>query len=84
MNDHEHVRKERVDKSSNWMNILPTKAFRNLKLNDLTFPPFLSCWLKLFSPTTIDKLISKMSHQNILKVVYRKGSLNRVKTYSTF
>ena len=39
----EPFRKETVDKSSNWINILPTKAFRNLKLNDLTFSPFLSC-----------------------------------------
>lgn len=42
-------RKEMGDKSSNWMNpklvnyILPTNAFRNLKLSDVTFSPFLSC-----------------------------------------
>ena len=47
----EPFRKEMVGKSSNWMNTLPTKAFRKLKLNDLTFFLFLAvswyCFLQL-------------------------------------
>lgn len=62
-------------KYSNLMNpklinyILPRKPFRNVKLDDVTFSSFLTCWLVELSPTTTDKPIFMMNHQNMLKSV---------------